>query len=293
MKVKVGKKYARMQKFPTVSPQQQKILDKFARHIRPEQFAPPHAYNRAMRILEEGSHKIQPSPHETAGGNYLQNILQQGNQPGALEQSGSNYLQGLLSQDPRMMQQFEAPYMRQFNEQIVPGLAERFTGKQSGSAFQQALGSAGSGLMERLAALRGGLGMQAAQQALNYAQMPMQRTQQGMQAAEGLLPFAQLPIQRQQTQMQNAQALIGPSMMPFEAQNQLNQFAQNQQYQQRSQVLGTPPFGYTSTQPQPKGPGALASLLPGVGQGVGAAGGAWGMSHLMSSLGPAAAVAAV
>jgi hypothetical protein len=65
--------------------------------------------------------------------------------------------------------QFEAPLMRQFNEQIIPGIAERFSGSaanpriasaQSSSAFTQALGQAGSGLMEQLGALRGGLGMQ-------------------------------------------------------------------------------------------------------------------------------------
>jgi hypothetical protein len=44
---------------------------------------------------------------------------------------------------------------RQFQEQIVPGIAERFTGQgaQRSSAFTQALGSAGAGLSERLAGL--------------------------------------------------------------------------------------------------------------------------------------------
>ena len=77
--------------------------------------------------------------------------------------------------------------MRQFNEQIVPGIAERFSGlgsgAQSSSAFQQALGGAGADLSERLGALRGGLQGQAANQALGYAQQPVSNLQNflGMQ----------------------------------------------------------------------------------------------------------------
>lgn len=76
------------------------------------------------------------------------------------------YLQSILSQDPKMMAQFQRPAMRQFEEEIVPGIAERFTGTlgpgaQRSSAFGQQLGQAGAGLAERLAAQRAGLGMQA------------------------------------------------------------------------------------------------------------------------------------
>lgn len=96
-------------------------------------------------------------------------------------QSGQTYLQSILSQDPEMMKQFEAPYMRQFQEEIIPQLAERFSGMgaQNSSAFQQSLGQAGAGLTERLAALRSGLGLNAAQQALGYAQLPFQQAYQG------------------------------------------------------------------------------------------------------------------
>jgi len=56
---------------------------------------------------------------------------------------------------------------RHFQEQIVPGIAERFTGRgaQRSSAFTQALGSAGAGLSERLAGLEQEFNMnQGAQQ---------------------------------------------------------------------------------------------------------------------------------
>lgn len=96
-------------------------------------------------------------------------------------QAGNTYLQNILSQNPEMMKQFEAPYMRQFSEEIMPNIAEQFAGAgaMSGSGFQNAAASAGSSLMERLAALRGNLGMQAANQALGYSQLPFQQALQG------------------------------------------------------------------------------------------------------------------
>lgn len=98
-----------------------------------------------------------------------------------LFQQGSNFLQQFLSGSPESTAAFEAPAMRQFNEQIIPGLAERFSGMgagaQSSSAFQQALGQAGAGLSENLQALRSGLQMQALPQALGYAQQPISNFQ--------------------------------------------------------------------------------------------------------------------
>jgi len=75
--------------------------------------------------------------------------------------SGLENLQQILSGSPEAFKAFEAPMMRQFNEQIIPGIAERFSGAgagaQSSSAFQNALGQAGTGLSERLASMKAGL----------------------------------------------------------------------------------------------------------------------------------------
>lgn len=92
-------------------------------------------------------------------------------------QQGSGFLQKILSQDPEMMKQFEAPMMRQFSEQIIPKLSEQFTavGGRNSSAFGQQMGAAGAGLAEKIAQLRGELGLGAAGQALSYAQMPFQQ----------------------------------------------------------------------------------------------------------------------
>jgi hypothetical protein len=79
------------------------------------------------------------------------------------------YLSQLLSGDSQAYQDFAAPMMRQFQEETIPGIAERFggMGAQSSSGFQQSLGKAGAGLQENLAALRSQLQMQASGQLQN------------------------------------------------------------------------------------------------------------------------------
>lgn len=102
-----------------------------------------------------------------------------------LYQKGSKYLGHLLSGNPKLLQAFMAPAMRQFQQQIVPGLAERFSGldARSSSAFNQAMGQAGAGLAENLAALRANLGMGAANQALQYSQVPFSQNLAARQLA--------------------------------------------------------------------------------------------------------------
>jgi hypothetical protein len=108
-------------------------------------------------------------PQNALQSQILQMLQGQLGQGGSFGQAQS-FLQNLLSGSPESSQAFEAPAMRQFNEQIIPGLAERFSGlgagAQSSSAFQQALGQAGAGLSENLQALRSGLQGGAAQSLL-------------------------------------------------------------------------------------------------------------------------------
>jgi len=104
---------------------------------------------------------------------------QEGNiQRNPLYQAGQSHIQNILGGNTEA---FEAPLMRKFQEEIIPQLAERFSGAgagaQSSSAFQNALSSSGADLAERLGALRGGLQQQAAGQALNYAQQPVSNLQ--------------------------------------------------------------------------------------------------------------------
>ena len=81
---------------------------------------------------------------------------------------GFEFLQNILSQNPQAMQAYERPALRQFEEQILPTIAERFTGdygtgSSRSSAFGQQLGQAGAGLAENLQAQRAGLGFQGLQ----------------------------------------------------------------------------------------------------------------------------------
>lgn len=94
---------------------------------------------------------------------------------GAPMQMGMQNLSQLLSGSPEAIQAFQAPAMRQFNEQIVPGIAERFSGMGSGSlgssAFGQQMGAAGAGLSENLAQMRSILQQNALSQLMGFGQM--------------------------------------------------------------------------------------------------------------------------
>lgn len=89
---------------------------------------------------------------------------------GGLQQQGLGTLSSLLGGNQQFLEQLQAPALRQFQEQTIPNIAERFTGtgsgSQSSSAFQQALGSAGAGLAENLGAQRAQLGLQGQQTGL-------------------------------------------------------------------------------------------------------------------------------
>jgi hypothetical protein len=120
-------------------------------------------------------------------------------QQSPLFQQGSSYLQALLSGSPEATAAFEAPAMRQFQEQIIPALAERFAGlgagAQSSSAFKLALGAAGAGLAENLAGLRGQLQLSALPQALGFAQQPISNLQGFSQLGLGTSTKAFAPRQ--------------------------------------------------------------------------------------------------
>lgn len=100
--------------------------------------------------------------------------------------AGRNYLMDLLSGEPEAFANFEAPYMQNFEEQILPSIANRFAGMGTGasglssSGFQQTLAQAGRGLQKDLAAMRSGLQMQAIPQAYQFAQGPLQNQLQAM-----------------------------------------------------------------------------------------------------------------
>ncbi len=137
--------------------------------------------------------KAKMKQYNKGSARALENIATGGGLQGnATYGAGNTFLQNLLQGGPEAFKAFEAPYMRQFEEQIAPGIAERYTGAGGTGAgglmssnFQQSLAHAGAGLSEQLAALRGGLQMQALPQALQYAQQPISNQMQAAQAMPG------------------------------------------------------------------------------------------------------------
>ena len=81
--------------------------------------------------------------------------------------TSADYYRGLLSDNSADFQSQSAPMMRQYNEDIVPGLSEQFAGMGAGglssSGFRNAQNQGAVDLSERLGALRSQLRQQGAQ----------------------------------------------------------------------------------------------------------------------------------
>ena len=99
-------------------------------------------------------------------------------------QGGVDLQRQLMDPSSEAVNQFAQPYMDQFEQGTIPMLAERFAGMGGGmggglssSGFGQALSSAGGNLQSQLAALKAGLGQQAAQSLMG---------QYGQQASQAL-----------------------------------------------------------------------------------------------------------
>lgn len=114
----------------------------------------------------------------------LVQMLGGGGQLGGLYQQGLAGLGEQMDISPEAFERFSEPYMRQFEEETIPGLAERFAGRGAlaSSGFGQALGAAGGGLQSQLAQLKS----QLQQSALGDI---MQQYQTGAGRALGAQPF--------------------------------------------------------------------------------------------------------
>lgn len=95
---------------------------------------------------------------------YLQALSGKG--AGGAFGDAADYYRSLLDPNSQTAQEMFAPEMRQFKEDIIPGLSEQFAGMGSGglssSGFRNAAVSAGTDLQERLGAIRAQLKQQGA-----------------------------------------------------------------------------------------------------------------------------------
>lgn len=107
---------------------------------------------------------------------------------GAFGQS-ADYYRGLLSDDSEDYNRFAAPTLRQYNQDIVPGLSEQFAGMGAGglssSGFRNAQMQGAADLAERLGALRANLRQSGAQGLQNIGQVGLGNYSQNMTTQAG------------------------------------------------------------------------------------------------------------
>jgi len=138
----------------------------------------------------EGEFKSTYNPNQLGFLDNMLNNIKGQNQDITQDQNyqqGQDWLHSLFN-DPEFFKSFEAPLQRQFQENTVPELANRFAGMGSGgsmgsTAFRNQLGREGSNLSTNIAALRGGMQQQGVNQSLQYGQQPIQNMMQMMQQA--------------------------------------------------------------------------------------------------------------
>lgn len=128
-------------------------------------------------------------------------------------------LQNILGTSPEQQYSaFEKPIMSQFQQEIMPGIAERFAGMgaENSSGFQQAMGGAGANLAERLGMLKQGLmsdyqgrQMQAAGMGAQMAQMPISNMFQQISQAFGTPSFGYANMAGQPSFLQAAAPGMG------------------------------------------------------------------------------------
>lgn len=104
-------------------------------------------------------------------------------------QQGNEWMMSMFN-DPDFFKNVEAPAMRQFNEETIPGLANRFASMGSGgstgsTAFRNQLGREGSNLQTNLAAMRTGMQQNAIPQMMQSANMPFNNMMQLYQTGLG------------------------------------------------------------------------------------------------------------
>jgi hypothetical protein len=120
------------------------------------------------------------SPQQQQLQNNLLGQLNQSGQPGGNYALSQDYFNRILQGDQGAYDQFAAPYLQNFQQQIIPRLAEQFGslggglggGVAGSSGFGQAIGGAGAQLQGNLASLFANLQNQAAQSSQgNYQNM--------------------------------------------------------------------------------------------------------------------------
>jgi|SRR6185312_3175699 len=101
----------------------------------------------------------------------------------------ADYYRNLLSDDSADYNAFAAPALRQYNQDIVPGISEQFAGMGAGglssSGFRNAQNQGAVDLAERLGSIRANLRQSGAQGLQNIGQVGLQNYSQNMVTQPG------------------------------------------------------------------------------------------------------------
>jgi hypothetical protein len=134
-------------------------------------FLSPVASKKGREFLFGGEDTLNKFPtgtkeQEALHNNILSQAMGMSQQGGGYNQANQYYNNLLGGNQQQAFDQFSQPYLQQFQEQLLPQIAERFAGAGalSSSGFGQALGGASSNLQSQLAKLFSELQQQAAQQ---------------------------------------------------------------------------------------------------------------------------------
>ena len=132
-------------------------------------------------------------PEQEGNFQQLQNAAQGRGATGAFGES-ADYYRDLMSNDNADINAFNAPALRQYNEEIVPGLSEQFAGMGAGglssSGFRNAQIQGATDLSERLGAMRANLRQRGAEGLQNIGQQSLGNYSQNMvtkQGSQGLI----------------------------------------------------------------------------------------------------------
>jgi hypothetical protein len=111
-----------------------------------------------------------------------------------------SFLQEMMDPSSEAYQRFEAPYLRQFKEQVLPQIEEKYSslGLGRSSYLNKALAHAYSGLEESLASMRMQNMMNASQMGMNYSMAQPNLNAQLSQLAMGTPTFAYNNVKGQQ-----------------------------------------------------------------------------------------------
>ena len=113
----------------------------------------------------------------------------QGRGAGGAFGTSADYYRNLLGDDSADFNAFAAPQLRQYNQDIVPGISEQFAGMGAGglssSGFRNAQVQGATDLAERLGSIRANLRQAGAQGLQNIGQQGLQPYSQNMTTQPG------------------------------------------------------------------------------------------------------------